>query len=399
MRRPLPIRSLRAVCGGTLVVALTLRSAHANAQATVPASAASVRDALPAEAKADFDRGADLFKRGDPTAARAAFLSAYSGSGEPRVLFNVAVCEKELGHHASAIAALEKSLASADRALPREYIQRTAEAIETLRRHVATVSVDVSVASAVLRLDGEIVRERQLVIDPGQHVLTASKEGFESAATTFAAKAGEQARVSLVLAPSTSPGTARLSCVGEPTCELRIGSELLGRGSAVVSRSTGSYVVRATVGGRPWAEQRIEMTNGVAVEIALVGRVAQLAHLRITTDRPEDTVSIDGARSGKSGLETELAPGEHRVIIARPGGGSKTIDVLLRENETRDLRVTLDEKKGVSPWWFVAGGVVLAGAATTAIVIATRPTAYEGSGAGTLNPYVVTASVRPGAAR
>ena len=386
---------------GPVVVALLGEARVARADPEPPARTAtgSVRDALDAEAKADFDAGAQLFRQGQVREAREAFLAAYARSNEPRVLFNVAVCDKQLGHHAQAIATFKKSLAAADRPLPREYIERTAEALATLRRYVATVTVDASVEGAVVRVDGEVVRDNPIDVDAGSHVVTASKDGFETATTTLTVKAGDAPRVALALTPSSSPGMARLSCVGEPTCELRIGDEVIGRGNASVSRTTGSYVIRAFASGRLWSERRVEMTNGVTLDVALIGNPAPMAHLRIMTDRADDTVTIDGVRAGKSGVETELAPGEHRVIIARTSGESKAIDVLLRDNETRDLRVALDEKKGVSPWWFVAGGVVLAGATTAVIVVATRPTTFEGNSAGTLNPYVVTAAVRPGVAR
>jgi len=373
------------------------RVAHADPTSAVPAA---VRDALGAEAQADFDRGAQLFRQGQTSEAREAFLAAYERSNEPRVLFNVAVCDKQLGHHSQAIATLKRSLATADRPLPREYIERTAEAIATLRHYVATVTVDPSVGGAVVRIDGEVIRENPADVDAGSHVVTASKGGFETATATVAVKPGDASRISLQLTPSSSPGTARISCVGEPTCELRIGDEVLGRGTVSVSRTNGSYLVRAFSSGRLWSERRVEMTNGVAIDVALIGAPLPVAHIRITTDRADDSVTIDGVRAGKSGIETEVAPGEHRVIIARSGGESRTIDVLLRDNETRDLRVSLEEKRtGVSPWWFVTGGVVLAAATTAVVVVATRPTTFEGNAAGTLNPYVVTASVRPGVAR
>lgn len=387
------------VLGGAILLAHLgdARVARADPATAVPAA---VRDALGAEAQADFDRGAQLFRQGQTREAREAFLAAYERSNESRVLFNVAVCDKQLGHHSQAIATLKKSLARAERPLPREYIERTAEAIATLRQYVATLTVDPSVGGAVVRIDGEVIRENPADVDAGSHVVTASKGGFETATVTVSVKPGEAPRISLSLTPSSSPGTARISCVGEPRCELRIGDEVLGRGTVSVSRTNGSYLVRAFASGRLWSERRIEMTNGVAIEVALIGAPLPVARIRITTDRADDSVTIDGIRAGKSGIETEVAPGEHRVIIARSGGESRTIDVLLRDNETRDLRVSLEEKKnGVSPWWFVTGGVVLAAATTAVVVVATRPTTFEGNAAGTLNPYVVTASVRPGLAR
>ena len=82
---------------------------------------------------------------------------------------------------------------------------------------------------------------------------------------------------------------------------------------------------------------------------------------------------VDGVLAGRSGMEIELEPGEHRVFINRRGGASKSLDVLLHDNETRDLRVGMDERKGPSPWWFVLGGGVLAGVVTWVAGPSTSP--------------------------
>ncbi len=154
--------------------------------------------------------------------------------------------------------------------------------------------------------------------------------------------------------------------------------------------------MRAFVKGRAYAEERITLQNGKVMALTLVGRPLPMAHLRVTTDQASDVVSVDGSRAGKSGIELELAPGEHRVQISRADGATKSLDVLLHDNETRDLRVTVDlaERKGISPWWYVGGGTVIAASAATvaAVILSSQSTKYEGNAAGTLNPYVVTAS-------
>jgi PEGA domain len=355
------------------------------------AVASSVRESLGDEARSKFDEGGRLFKESRFAQARDAFLAAYATSGEPRVLYNVAVCDKALGRYARAILTLRKSLAATDRPLPADYTQRAAETIATLSRYVAFVPVEANVEGATITVDGEPLRENPMPMETGPHTVVATKEGYEPVTRQVDIVAGDAQAVRLELDAATTPGLAKVTCLGVARCEVRVGEETLGTAPVAFSRSPGSYLVRAFVDGRPWSEQRVDVQNGRTVEIALVGGRLPMARLRVTTERADDAIVVDGKKVGASGTEVELPPGEHRLLITRDGGATKSLDLLLRDNETRDVRVTLDEKKGISPWWFVAGGAVLAGAATTAIVLATRPTKFEGNSAGTLPPNVVPA--------
>lgn len=377
-----------------LLVASALALGAALPPRSARAAPTSVRDGLAADARAKFDEGSRLYKAARYAEAREAFLAAHAQSGDARILFNVAVCDKALGRYARALATLQKSLASPDRPLPAEYTQRASEAIATLSRYVAFATLEPSAEGASLAVDGEPVRDNPVALETGEHTVTASKDGYEPLSVVITVKAGDTPRVKLSLVSASRPGTARITCSGAPPCEIRVGDRALGAAPVSFSAGAGTYVVVATVEGKPFTEQTIELVNGKTIEVSLAPRPVRPAHLRVSTDRPDDLVSVDGRNVGQSGIEVELAPGEHRVAITRRDGGSKSLDLLLRENETRDLRVTLDEKKGPSAWWFVGGGVVLAGVATTAYLLSTsRSTRYEGSSAGTLNPYVVPAAV------
>jgi len=379
--------NMRTRAIATIVVSVLASAPLARADAPAPPST-SVRDALPEDARAKFDEGSKLYKESRFAEARDAFLAAHAASGDARILFNVAVCDKSLGRFARAIATLKRSLASG-RPLPADYVKRTEDAIATLSRYVAFVTLESPVQGAVFSVDGEVVRENPVALDAGTHTLVATKDGHDPATQTVDVKPGEASRV--VLAPSPRPGSARVTCVGVARCEVRVGDEPLGAAPVIFSRSAGSYVVRATVNGRAWGEQRVELESGRTIDVALVGQAPLVARLRVTTDRADDSVAVDGGPPAKTGAEIELAPGEHRIVVSRRDGRNKAIDVVLRDNETRDLRVALDEGGGgVSAWWFVGGGALLAGAAT-AVYFATRPTKFEGSAAGTLNPYVVPA--------
>jgi len=333
----------------SLLVLLLAASFGAPAWADTPArqvavgqAGASVRESLGEAARAKFDEGFALYGAGRHAEAREAFLAAHELGRDPRVLYNVAVCDKALGQNARAIATLERSVASPAAPLPADYVKRVAETIATLERLVGGLVVDVTPSSAKVAVDGEPVEPESgatprspVRLDAGVRQVTATADGFEPAAASVVVKAGAVARVSLALVPAS----------GAPA-----------------------------------------------------GPPAPPARLRVTTDDADDVVAIDGARVGRSGVEVPIPAGEHRVVVSRANGATRSFDLLLRASETRDLRVSVEERKGISPLWFVGGGVVLAAAVTTAaILFANRGTRFEGQSAGTIDPFVVSASFRGGA--
>lgn len=351
-----------------------------------------LRQSLNAPAREKFDEGTRLYRQSRFSEAREAFMAAQALSGELKIFYNVAVCDKALGRYARAITVLKRSLPG-ERTDDPAYQQRVEDTIAALSRHVAFVTI-AAAEGAVITVDGEPLASNPLPLETGSHAIVATKEGYERATVTINVVGGQDQRVDVRLEPAVRPGVANIACA-VPRCQIRVGGEMLGPAPVTLQRESGSYLVQAVRDGRVIAAQNVQIVNGKSIDVDLAALAPAPAHLRVTTDQADDAVSVDGERVGRSGIEVELSPGEHRVFIARTGGPSRQIDVLLREGETRDLRVTLEEKRGMSGWWLVGAGVlVTAAAVTTAAILASdssSSTRYEGNGAGTLNPYVVPA--------
>lgn len=313
-------------------LALVLNAGSAHAQATV-------RDALPEDAQAQFDNATQLYRANRLAEARTAFSSAYAASREPRVLFNVAVCEKGLGQFAHAIRTMERSLSELPPGKYGDYETLTRSAIEALRSRVAEVTFSSDVPGARYAVDGEPVEGEAALLDSGPHVLEARKEGFLTTSRSISVVAGRKERVVFALAPAPTPAD-----------------------------------------------------NSGTQDAALAAR--KLGKIRVSSDNTKDAVRIDGRLAGLSGAEIELSAGEHRIDVSNADGLTKTVEIALRNGETREVHVSLGEKRGISPWWFVGGGAVLAGAAGVLVFAVTRPTKYEGANAGTLNPHIVPAGYR-----
>lgn len=362
------------------------------------AAPSSLRESLPQEQRTAFDEGSKLYAEKRYVDAREAFLNVFSKSGDARVLFNVAVCEKALGRYAEAIASIERSLALLGSAATPDFSTRAKTALDALSAYVGTVRLESNVDGVTFTVDGLVAKETTVRLDSGEHTITAQKPTFSPSSQRVTVVAREQRTLRFDLAPSDPTVAVAIQCETLKPCLIDVDGVSLGNAPVRVSREPGTFRVRATVDGKPFGEKLVELVLGAPVSISLRGKL--LPHLRLTTERVDDNVWIDGVLVGKGNVEADLFAGEHNVAVSSIKGQRRSLDLVLRERENRDVHLALasgepeatSDRAGISPWWFVGGAAVLAGAAATVIYFATAPTKYEGSGAGSLNPYVVTAT-------
>ena len=95
-------------CGLASVLSIT-PAGLAEAQSVSPPSAAatdvppaSLDETLQGQARADYQAGRLLYEVGDYASARLKFEAAYGQSGDPRLLWNAAACERSLRHYVKA---------------------------------------------------------------------------------------------------------------------------------------------------------------------------------------------------------------------------------------------------------------------------------------------------------
>jgi hypothetical protein len=147
----------------------------------------SLADTLTGPAKDDYMAGRLLFGDHDHAGALVKFQSAYDRSKDPRLLFNMGACEKNLRHYAKTIAFFERyradagpTLSEADRAEVDGYLNE-------LRPFVVGLRVLVSEAGATVYLDDELLGTSPLAaptrVDIGQRRLRVTKEGFSDYVT------------------------------------------------------------------------------------------------------------------------------------------------------------------------------------------------------------------------
>jgi hypothetical protein len=202
MKVPFPCAS---ACAGVLVsLAVSASSARAQPPSPpTPAAPASLSATLEGPAKQAYESAKLLATNRDFAGALAEFKRAYSLSKDARLLFNMAICEKELHHYARMRALLERYLREGANVATQESLTSAQDALTAIKPLVAEVALHVNEAGAEVIIDGEPIGTTPLAgpvpIDLGTHQVTVKKTGFETFVNTLETAGGTAATLSVSL--------------------------------------------------------------------------------------------------------------------------------------------------------------------------------------------------------
>ncbi len=167
-----------------LATPLLLLSLPAHAQ-TVKKDAVKPKplsQSLTGTAKTDFDAAKLLANDRDFAGALIKFQNAYEASKDPRILWNVAFCQKNLRHYAKVVTTLKRYIAEGGALLSAGDKNDAQELIATIEPFTTRATLRVSQDGAQVAVDDELVGTTPLasalVLDIGERRLRVTKEGF-----------------------------------------------------------------------------------------------------------------------------------------------------------------------------------------------------------------------------
>lgn len=178
--------------------------------------------------------------------------------------------------------------------------------------------------------------------------------------------------------------------------EIRLGERVVGK------TRTGQVIIRVNAG-----KQRLVVTKegyfpfetdvmlpGTKIEIVdarLLTR-ASSGLIRVTSPVVGAAVSIDGKLVGIVPAESAVAPGSHKIALARDGYEKAETSAVIAAGERKEVDVPMAERSSIlGRWWFwTAVGVVAAGGVTTFIALTTE----KSPDSGTIAPGQVKAELR-----
>jgi hypothetical protein len=228
-----------------------------------PGEARSLADSLTGESKRDYELGRLLYDNGDYAGALARFEKAHEASGDARLSWNAAVCQKALHHYAKAIASMRSFLASsallvtpAAAASARNFLA----AAEPLTAHL---DVSANVSGSLVYADGESMGSTPLSedarIDWGAHQIVVKKRGYTDYEQTVSVASSADVRVLAVLRPVVHEG--RIVVRADSGDLIAVDGEVRAWGTWEGVLPSGDHALRVSAAGFRPHEQRVVVAD------------------------------------------------------------------------------------------------------------------------------------------
>jgi hypothetical protein len=223
-------------------------------------------DSLMGQAKLDYEAGRILFNDEDYSGALVKFQRAFEQAGDLRLLWNMAVCEKNLRHYAAVLRLLERYRREGEATMTQLQRAEVNEVLQTVQMLVSSARITVSENGATVSIDdrpvGQTPLAEPILVDLGQHRITVAKPGFRTEHVTQDFTGGSEVNVDLTLLPDVA--ASRLTVTTDADATISINGNPVGEGMWSGSLPAGEHAIRvAAVGMHPY-EAGIALQPGQA---------------------------------------------------------------------------------------------------------------------------------------
>lgn len=351
-------RGMRQVAHALAAAMLAISVARAaHAQPAPPARRLPLAQSLPSDARRDYDAGKLLFEDGDYATALLMYQTAYDRTRDPRLLWNVAACQKNLRHYAKTAALLRRYLAEGGNLLSpadRRDAQELSKAIAPF-----TVSMTVSVAEpgAQVWVDDEPVGTSPLpgpvVLDMGTRRVRVKKEGFRL--VEHDVPVGGSAPTSVDIAMHRQSGRLELTAPADAT--VYVDEKPAGHGRLALDLPIGAHALRVTAPGmRPLQRDVIvEDDRTRAVDLALEAEAAPSGEVHVAVacldpnPLPQESLAVFFDDAAESALPLGVRmrrEGEHEVVAYVPyrvSPGKHAVHVAAARCLARDVALNVSQ--------------------------------------------------------
>ncbi len=254
---------------GGILLAILLAAPASLAQAPAsagPAAAAPtpLSESLKGAAKQAYESAKLLATNHDFAGALAEFRQAYTISRDPRLLFNMAICEKNLHHYARMKSTLEQYMREDGAAMTPESRATVDEALSAIKPLVASVQLTVSEAGATVDVDGDAVGTTPLAapltMDLGRHQLSVRKAGFGTLEQTIETPGGNETVLSLSMVADRH--AAQLIVSAGPEATVVVDGKIAAQGRFDGSVATGTHTITVTAPGKHPYKADLDLRDG-----------------------------------------------------------------------------------------------------------------------------------------
>lgn len=276
-----------------------------------------------------YEAGKILFQDGDYATALLKFQGAYAKTKEPRLLWNVAVCQKNLRHYARTLDVLRQYLDEGGALLMAEDRQEATDLMKAIEPFTTSLTVNVSEEGAEVFVDDEPLGSspiaKPIVTDIGSRRFRAKKDGFRVFEKEIPVGGSVGAVVELKL--ERQGGKLELRVRADATVFLD--DKEIGRGPLVqIDSPIGGHALRTTAPKMRTYQGEVVIEDGKTrnLEIVLEPDLEHIAEIRVAVGctnpepfTPEQglTIFLDGSAESASplGVRKRLVEGTERIAF------------------------------------------------------------------------------------
>jgi len=244
----------QALCALALLQGRVAEAQEGPAAAEAPAAAAEaplpLADTLHGMAKADYISGRVLFEDGDFASSLIKFQNAFDASKDPRLLWNIAACEKALRRYARVLKLLERYVNEGGALISDQDRQDADSVVNAVRPLVSTLVIDSSPPGAEVLIDDERVGTTPLsglLVDIGNRKIVLRLAGYEDNVTMTPVKGADEVKLSTQLKKIVHEG--RVTIVAKTGQVITIDGRGVGDGRWAGVLSSGPHTLRVTAPG------------------------------------------------------------------------------------------------------------------------------------------------------
>jgi hypothetical protein len=299
----------------------------ARAQASAKRHTKSLAESLPSDARRDYDAGKLLFEDGDYATALLMYRTAYDRTRDPRLLWNVAACQKNLRHYAKAAATLGRYLSEGGDLLSVADRRDAQDLAKAIAPFTVPMTLNVSEAGAHIWIDDEPIGTSPLAgavtLDIGTRRLRVKKDGFRALEQEVPVGGSATTTVDLVLERQSG----RLEMNLPPNATAFIDEHEVGQGPHVgLDLAAGAHALRVTAPGRRplQTDVVVEDAKSRTLDLPLEAEAAPAAevHVAVACIRPDPmpqeelAVFFDDATESALPLGVRIRRESGRAVVA-----------------------------------------------------------------------------------
>jgi len=227
---------------------------------------AALAVSLTGEAASAYQSARLLLDDGDRAGALEKFKRAYDLSHDPRLLWNMAACEKELRHYARAKALVSRYVREGGNKLTAENRAEAAETEAALQAFYSLISIEGAPAGARVLVDevelGTAPLKESAALDLGHHVVRVEHEGYEPFTATLEVPGNTASSLLVSMKPEQAAARLAISSSGARDL-IKLDGKVVGTAHWEGALAPGLHDLRVTGDGKkPFQTQLLLAPHG-----------------------------------------------------------------------------------------------------------------------------------------